>query len=131
MDPAQHTSPEARRDPIVQLRERLADCGRTDVPDGVLRSAWNALSGLLSEQVGSRISAAMSEAEQDEFNALIEAEEEGDDEGASTRWLERHCPHFRRIAEDEVVSMAAAAAGWFAANYPMERVAEAAEGTDA
>jgi hypothetical protein len=131
MDASQGTSPEARPDPIVQLRERLVEWGRSDLGEDVLRSAWDALSDLLSERVGSRISAGMSEAEQDEFNALIEAEEEGDDEGASTRWLERHCPHFRQIAEDEMVSVAAAAAEWLALNYPAETVLGAPRGTDA
>lgn len=127
MDSSQRTSPETRRDPIVELRERLAACGRTDVPDNVLQSAWDSLAGLLSERVGVRISAGMSEAEQDEFTALIEAE----DEGAGTRWLERHCPHFRRVAEDEMAAVAAAAAEWFAARYPADTVAETLGQTDA
>lgn len=127
MDSFFSPSPEARQDPVVQLRERLTTLGRTDISDEVLSSAWDSLSCLVGERVGSRISAGMSEAEQAEFNMLIDAETDDD---AGRRWLENHFPHYRQVVQDEIAIVAGAAAEWFATTYARCRLAEVDEERD-
>lgn len=114
-----HPSPEAESDPLLQLIERLAWHGRTDIPPEDLRSAWTRLEGLLTERVGERLGAGLSQAEFDEFSALGEDTTRGDDgEDAAARWLRLHVPDYRAIVNHETATITGQAAAWFDSHYP-------------
>lgn len=110
MDSQYQPSPEAERDGPLQMLERLAWLGRTDVPNEDVRSAWTHLEQLLAERVGGRLSAGISQAEFDEFNGL--------NEDAGTRWLRLHVPDYQAIVRAEIATLTRQAAAWFTSHFP-------------
>ena len=119
MDSQYQPSPEAERDGPLQLLERLAWLGRTDIPNEDVRSAWTHLEQLLAERVGGRLSAGISQAEFDEFNGLNEdTERDEDGEDAGTRWLRLHVPAYQAIVRAEIATLTRQAAAWFTSHFP-------------
>jgi hypothetical protein len=98
-------------DPIREMVAALASIGRNRVPVALIAGAWrDTLYPELEQRVGERLSIGMSDSQLNEFEALVDAE---DQEGA-TRWLTTHVPRYREIVAEESDRLIREAVDWFA-----------------
>lgn len=92
--------------PVEETLARLTEHGHSDVDPAVIAAGWrDLLYPLLEEIVGERLSTRMSPAELDEFESLVDT---NDEDGASA-WLAKHAPDYHEIIRGEVLALVDAA----------------------
>jgi len=100
-----------KRDPVKATIDRLVSMGCDSVPVDLVVRAWReTLYPELESRVGARLTIGLSDAQLDEFEALVDAD---DDDGAS-HWLSDHVPHYPQIVAEEFDRLIGEAVDWFA-----------------
>jgi len=101
--PEQMTAP---INPVEETLARLAEHGHGDVDPAFIAAGWrDLLYPLLEENVGERLSSRMSPAELDEFESLVDA----DDEAGASAWLAEHVPDYHEVVRAEFLKLVDAA----------------------
>ena len=100
-----------KRDPIKATIDGLTSMGCDSVPAELVVRAWReTLYPELESRVGARLTIGLSDAQLDEFEALVDADNE---DGASQR-LTDHVPHYPQIVAEEFDRLIVEAVDWFA-----------------
>lgn len=100
-----------KRDPVKATIEGLVSSGCDSVPPELVVRAWReTLDPELESRVGWRLTIGLSDAQLGEFEALVDA----DNEGGASRWLTDHVPHYPQIVAEEFDRLIGEAVDWFA-----------------
>lgn len=100
-----------KRDPVKATIDRLVSMGCESVPVELVVRAWReTLYPELESRVGARLSIGLSDAQLDEFEALVDA----DNEDGASQWLTDHVPHYPQIVAEEFDRLIGEAVDWFA-----------------
>ena len=100
-------------DPLRALKIELAMLGRSDIPWGVLESAWVVFATILELRIGRRLSQGLTEWQLDEFTALVDSR----DDATSEAWLDTHRPDYRAVVREETGAIVSEAARWLDSSF--------------
>lgn len=111
----------ASRYPLGAIIMGLVGMGYSDLPVDRITEAWNnTLYPELERRIGERLSAGMTDAELDEFDALLDCESKtgsgSGPETTSSNWLTTHVPSFRNVVDEEYSCILSEAVDWFASS---------------
>lgn len=99
-----------KRDPVKATIDGLASVGCDSVPVELVVRAWrDTLYPELEGRVGERLSVGLSDAQLDEFEALVDA----DNEDGASQWLTDNVPHYPQIVAEEFDRLIGEAVDWF------------------
>jgi hypothetical protein len=99
------------RDPVKATIDRLVSMGCDSVPVELVVRAWReTLYPELESRVGARLTIGLFDAQLDEFEALVDA----DNEDGASQWLTDHVPHYPQIVAEEFDRLVGEAVDWFA-----------------
>ncbi|MDL9978651.1 DUF5663 domain-containing protein [Microbacterium sp. ASV49] len=106
-----------RRDPVEEtyalIVERLESSPSPAAPIlsmETVAAAWHeVLAQILQLRVGERLSTGMTSAQLDEFEQLID----DDQDDAAQAWLEENAPHYPQVVDHVMTALVVEAADWF------------------
>jgi hypothetical protein len=100
-----------KRDPVKATIDRLVSMGCDRVPVELVIRAWReTLYPELESRVGARLTIGLSDAQLDEFETLVDA----DNQDGASQWLTDHVPHYPQIVAEEFDRLIGEAVDWFA-----------------